>query len=163
MWYNEFMVKKSSKEIVSWEAVEYLHRDKNAGWYIGFILVVAILAVLSVLLQWWTFTALIALSAIALILYSVRPPRTLQYSLTEKGLIEGNNFYSYDSFKSFGIMKDDDNYAIVLMPRKRFSPRIMVFFPEKSGEQIVDAFGARLPMEEVKLDYLDRIVKLLRI
>ena len=157
------MVKKGSKEIVNWEAEEYLQRDKKTGWYIGFAVVVLVLVALSVFLQWWTFTALVVLSAIALIIYSVRPPRKLHYSLSDKGLSEGNALYSFDTFKNFGVLKDDNNYAIVLTPRKRFSPRVTVYFPKESGEKIVDAFGMRLPMEEVKLDFLDRIVRMLRI
>ena len=51
----------------------------------------------------------------------------------------------------------------MLTPRKRFSPRVTVYFPEAQGEEIVDAFGARLPMEEVKLDMLDKLIKFLRI
>ena len=152
-----------AKEIINWEAEEYLQRDKKTGWYIGFVVVVLGLVALSIVLQWWTFTALVVLSAVALIMYSVRPPRVLHYSLTSKGLSEGNNLYSYEDFKSFGVLKDSDNYAIVLTPRKRFSPRVTVYFPESNGEEIVDAFGMRLPMEEVKLDFLDKIVRLLRI
>ena len=38
-----------------------------------------------------------------------------------------------------------------------------VFFPETEGEQIVDFFGERLPMEEVKLDLIDKLVRWLRI
>ena len=155
--------KSKAKEIVNWEAEEYLQHDKKVGWYVGFAVVVLALAALSVLLQWWTFTALVVLSAIALIIYSVRPPRVLHYSLTNKGLSEGNNLYDYENFKSFGVLKDDDNYAIVLTPRKRFSPRVTVYFPKESGEEIVDAFGMRLPMEDVKLDFLDKVVRLLRI
>ncbi|MBR3319231.1 hypothetical protein IKG06_01850 [Candidatus Saccharibacteria bacterium] len=155
--------KKDTKATVNWEAEEYLQRDKRAGWYIGFTIVVLVLVALSIILQWWTFTALIVLSAIALIIYSVRPPRKLHYSLTSKGLSEGNVLYSYDTFRSFGVLQDGDKFAIILTPRKRFSPRVTVYFPEESGEKIVDAFGMRLPMEEVKLDFLDKIVKLLRI
>ena len=161
------MVKKSVKsanaEIVNWEAEEYLQRDKKVGWYVGFFIVVLALVALSVVLKWWTFTALVALSAVALIIYSVRPPRKLHYSLTGKGLSEGNNLYSYDEFKSFGVLQDGEHFAILLTPRKRFSPRVTVYFPAESGEKIVDAFGMRLPMEEVKLDFLDRIVRMLRI
>ncbi|MBR3319715.1 hypothetical protein IKG20_00170, partial [Candidatus Saccharibacteria bacterium] len=117
----------------------------------------------SVVLKWWTFTALIVLSAVALIIYAVRPPRKLRYSLSDKGLTEGNNLYKYDEYKSFGVLKDGNNYAIIMTPRKRFSPRVTVYFPQESGEEIVDAFGMRLPMEEVKLDFLDKIVRMLRI
>ena len=152
----------SRKEIVNWDAVEYLQTEKNAGWYVALAIISLGLIALSIWLQWWTFTALIVFSAIALIIYSIRPPRTLHYSLTSKGLAEGNRLYSYEDYKSFGILQDGKNYAIMLTPRKRFSPRVTVYFPEKQGEEIVDAFGARLPMEEVRLDFLDRMVKFLR-
>lgn len=163
MWYNGVMVKKNSNDIVNWEAEEYLQRDKRAGWYVGFVVVVLALVALSVFLQWWSFTALIVLSAVALLIYSVRPPRKLHYSLSSKGISEGNKLYNYEDFKSFGVLQDEENYAIVLTPVKRFSPRVTVYFPKENGEAIVDAFGARLPMEEVKLDMLDKIVRMLRI
>ena len=155
--------KNDTKTIVSWEAEEYLQREKRAGWYVGFVIVALALVALSIILKWWTFTALVVLCAIALIIYSVRPPRKLHYSLNGKGLLEGDKLYEYDSFKNFGVLQDEDNYAIVLTPRKRFSPRVTVYFPKESGEKIVDAFGMRLPMEEVKLDFLDSIVRMLRI
>jgi len=154
---------KNPKTIVSWEAEEYLQKDKNAGWYVGLVIVTVVLVAVSILLQWWTFTALIVLSAIALAIYSARPPRKLKYSLSNKGLTEGEKLYSYDDYKSFGILEDDGNYAIVLCPKKRFAARVTVYFPEQNGEAIVDAFGVRLPMEDVKMDFLDKMVKWLRI
>ena len=140
-----------------------MQRKKGAGWYVGFVIVVLALVALSVVLKWWTFTALVVLSAVALLLYAVRPPRKLHYSLSSKGLSEGNNLYNYEDFKSFGMLQDGDKFAIILTPRKRFSPRVTVYFPQESGEEIIDAFGMRLPMEEVKLDFLDKIVRMLRI
>lgn len=157
------MAKKNANDIVNWEAEEYVQRSKQAGWYVGFAVVVLALVALSVVLKWWTFTALVVLSAVALVIYSVRPPRRLHYSLSSKGISEGSNLYKYEDFKSFGVLQDGENYAIVLTPTKRFSPRVTVYFPQENGEAIVDAFGVRLPMEEVKLDLLDKIVRMLRI
>ena len=153
----------SGKEIVNWQAKEYIQREKNGGWYVGLVVVSLGLIALSVFLQWWTFTALVVLSAVCLVIYSVRPPRELHYSLSNKGLSEGNRLYDYAEYKSFGVLKEGTNFAIVLTPRKRFSPRVTVYFPEERGEEIVDAFGARLPMEEVKRDFLDKLVNFLRI
>lgn len=155
------MVKKD--EIVNWDAREYIPRDKNVGWYVGLVIVCLILIVASVFLKWWTFAVVVVLSGVALVMYSVRPPRVLHYSLTSKGLAEGNKLYDYSEYKSFGVLKEDDNFAIILTPRKRFAPGVKVYFPQEQGEKIVDAFGARLPMEEVKLDFLDKIVNFLRI
>ena len=87
----------------------------------------------------------------------------LRYSLSNKGVCEGDKLYEYSEFKSFGILKEGEHFAIILTPRKRFSPRVTVYFPAAQGEEIVDAFGGRLPMEEVKLDALDKLIKFLRI
>ena len=129
----------------------------------GLVIVSLLLAAGGVLMGWWSFVVLVALSTVALWIWSVRPPRVLHYSLGNKGLSEGNNLYEYDSFKSFGVLKEGEHFAIVLIPRKRFSPSIKVYFPEERGEKIVDAFGMRMPMEEVKLDFPDKIVNFLRI
>lgn len=150
-------------EAINWEAKEYIPREKNAGWYVGLVFVSLALIGLAVLFGSWTFAIIIVLSAIVLVLYSVRPPRVLHYSLGSKGLSEGNRIYLYDDYKSFGVLREGENFAIVLTPRKRFSPGVKVYFPQEYGEGIVDAFGARLPMEEVKLDFLDKIVNFLRI
>lgn len=155
------MVKKVG--IINWDAREYIPREKNTGWYVGLVIVSLLLIAGAVFLGWWTFIILVILSAVALVMYSVRPPRVLHYSLDDKGLSEGNKLYAYTDFKSFGVLKEGGHFAIMLTPRKRFSPGVKVYFPEEQGEGIVDAFGARLPMEEVKLDFLDKIVSFLRI
>ena len=76
-------------EVIQWEAEEYVSHDKNMGWYLGLVIIGVILSLISIRFEWWTFTALIVVSVIALILYSVRPPRKIQYVLSEKGLTEG--------------------------------------------------------------------------
>ena len=155
--------KKNATTAVKWEAEEYITHDKNAGWYIGLAIVGIALVALSVWLRWWTFTAVVVLCVVSLLLYVTRPPRKIKYSVSGKGLTEGEKTYSFDDYRAFGILQDDTNFAIVLMPRKRFSPAVTVYFPKEKGEEIVDVFGARLPMEEVKLDLIDKIVRKLRI
>lgn len=148
---------------VSWEATEYIAKEHNGWWYFGLVLVVIALGALAVFLKSWTFLALIILSGLSLIIYTIRPPRKIKYELDSKGLKEDNRFHEYSNFRAFGILKEGKNFSAVLIPKKRFSLSVKVYFPEGSGEAIVDALGARLPMEEVKLDFLDKIVNFLRI
>ena len=157
------MVNKIEKPIVSWEAHEYIQYSKNVSWYIAIVVIGVAISVLSVLWQQWTFLALIIVSIIALFMYSLRPPRTVKYSLTKTGIKIADKVHDYSEFKSFGVIQDNGHFSIALIPRKRFSPRTTVYFPEDKGEIIVDTFGARLPMKEAKLDVIDKIVRFLRI
>ena len=148
---------------VTWQGAEYIVRERNTWWYIGLFVVGAGLCVLSVFLKWWTFLVLVALSIITILISTFRPPRKINYTLNKDGLTEGTTLHKYDEFKAFGILKEGDHFSAVLIPKKRFGLSVKVYFPEGSGEAIVDALGARLPMEEVKLDFLDKIVNFLRI
>ncbi len=153
----------TTSKSINWEAQEYIIRDKTSWWYVGLVAIGLVLSGIAVLLQQWSFLAIVILSVIALVIYTLRPPRMIHYSMTNKGISEGDHLYEYSEFKAFGLLQEGDNFAIVLTPRKRFSPRVRVYFPQAQGEEIVDAFGARLPMEEVKLDMLDKLIKFLRI
>lgn len=153
----------NNQQDITWEAEEYVVREHNAVWYVCLALVSIGLCGLAVWLGWWTFLILIILSVIAILISSFRPPRKIAYALTDEGLMEGNTIHSFDNYRAFGILKEGTNYSAVLIPKKRFSISEKVYFPAGSGEVIVDALGARLPMEEVKLDFLDRIVNFLRI
>ena len=151
-------------DIVNWSAKEHLVRDKNAGWFLIFGLVVAALVAISIfLMRAWTFTALIVVSAITLVIYVKRPPRSIHYSLDRNGLSVDGKVYSFENYKAFGILQEGSHYSIMMIPIKRLSPALTVYFPEESGEAIVDLFGAHLPMQEVKLDALDKLIHRLRI
>lgn len=150
---------------ITWSAEEYVHLDRSPLWFVLFALIVLGLVAVDVfLLQSWTFSALVIVMAIALVIYIRRPPRTLTYALSPKqGLYVGERLYVYDEFKAFGLIKDGIHHSIMLIPRKRFAPGVSVYFPEEAGERIVDILGQRLPMETLKLDVVDVIVRKLRL
>ena len=150
---------------ITWTAQEYIHLDRSPLWFVAFIVIVLGLVALSVfVLNAWSFAVLVVVMAVALIVYIRRPPRTLTYALSpNQGLYVGERLYTFDEFKAFGLIQDDGNFSIMLIPRKRFAPGVSVFFPEDAGERIVDILGQRLPMENLKLDLVDTIVRKLRL
>ncbi|MDB5159862.1 MAG: hypothetical protein JWO99_125 [Candidatus Saccharibacteria bacterium] len=150
---------------VTWTAHEYVHLDKSPLWFVLFVLVVLGLISIDVfLLKSYTFSALVIVMAIAVVIYTRRPPRELTYGLSIKqGLYVGERLYHFEEFKAFGLIKDGEHNSIMLLPTKRFSPGVSVYFPEEAGEQIVDILGQRLPMEDLKLDVIDIVVRKLRL
>lgn len=150
---------------ITWTAQEYVHLDRSPLWFIAFSVVVLGLIALSIFVfNAWSFAVLVVVMAIALIVYIRRPPRMLTYALSPiQGLYVGERLYTFDEFKAFGLIQDEGNYSIMLIPRKRFAPGVSVFFPNDAGERIVDILGQRLPMENLKLDIVDIIVRKLRL
>ena len=150
---------------ITWEAQEYIHIDKSPLWFIifGFV-VLGLIAIDFFLLQSWTFSILVVVMTVAIIIYIRRPPRTLTYALSpQQGLYVGERLYHLEDYRAFGLIEDDGHHSIMLIPRKRFAPGVSVYFPEDAGERIVDILGQQLPMEKLKLDVVDIIVRKLRL
>lgn len=149
---------------VSWQAKEYIAPDKNTIWYICLgIVVVAVVLLDLFYVHSYTLTALIIAIAVVLIVMSVRPARVINYKLSDEGLYIGETLINLDEYKAFGVIHDGKENSLFLIPIKRFKPGLSVYFPVESGESIVDNLGQRLPMQEIRLDFIDNIVRLLRL
>jgi hypothetical protein len=154
----------SDEQPVRWHATEYIHHDRDPLWFVVFAAVVVILMAISIfLIQAITFTILIPIMAVTLLVYARRPPRVIDYTLSHQGLHVNDRLYTFDEFKGFGVVHDDLEYSVLLLPVKRFRLSVSIYFPEEAGEAIVDILGTRLPMQELRLDPFDKVVHKLRL
>jgi len=155
---------KASSEPLHWQANEYVHHEKSPVWFILFVLVaIVLIAIALFLIKSVTFAVLVPVMAAALLVYTRRPPRLIDYTLSPQGLHINDRLYSFAEFKGFGVIHDGSEYSVMLIPVKRFRPGVSVYFPEEAGETLVDMLGARLPMQELHLDVVDKVIHKLRI
>ena len=145
--------------LLRWEGTEYVHSSRSAKWYIifGIVTVAAVVAAI-MLLKSITFAILIPVMVVALLVYVRRAPDVLQYTLSRKGIHVNDKLFTFDQFKSFGVVSYNDSHSVVLTPRKRFQIGQTLYFPEEIGEQLVDMLAERLPMKEVAPDAIDRLL-----
>ena len=149
---------------IQWQAPEYVQERRSPWWFIGFWIVTILLMVVAIfLIRSVTFAILIPAMAAALMIYSHRPPRMLNYVLSSKGVYINEKLHPLTEFKSFGIMREEALPSLMLLPVQRFRPGLTVHFPAEVGESIVDMLGSRIPMQEITLDVFDRIIRKLHI
>jgi hypothetical protein len=154
-----------SQNIVHWSADEYINQEHSLLWFVAFVAVVLGLIAMDIfMMKSYTFSVLVVIMAITVIILIRRPSQTVNYTLSaDHGLYIGEKLYNFDEFKSFGIIRDSGRNSIMLIPVKRFAAGVSVYFPDDVGERIVDIIGARLPMVSQKLDIVDVIVRKLRL
>lgn len=150
--------------LLRWQATEHVDQEQGAGWYVILVAVVLALGALAIFVfHSISFAILLPIMLIALVVYVRRPPAMLDYTLSRAGLHINDKLFAYDLFKAFGVVSSDEFHSLVLLPRKRFQVSQTVYFPQEIGESLVDMLAARLPMQEVKLDAVDRLLKKMRI
>lgn len=148
---------------ISWEASEYVHHEKDSIWFIGVAVGGLLLVVLSLfLIKSITFTVLIVVMIIAVMVLATRPPRTLRYQLSSHGLQIDEKKYDFHEFRAFGVQQEGGIYSILLIPVRRFMPSVSVYFPPDQGESIVDIIGSFVPMEKITPDFIDTLTRKLR-
>ena len=154
----------SSDEVISWKASEYIQMERDTGWFVGVAVATAVLLAVAIfLMKAITFAVLIVVMAVALFVLAKRPPRTLKYTLSPKGLYIAGVLHHFAEYQAFGVVRDEGEYSIILIPTKRFSTDLTVYFPANLGEQIVDFLGTRLPLQELQLSVVDKLVRKLRL
>ena len=153
----------NSDESLVWQASEAVHHEKHFLWFAAVVVGAVIFLAISIfLIRSWTFSALVVVMAAAVIFLASRPPRVLQYRLSYDELQIGEKRFGLHDFRAFGVVHEGSLYSLVLIPSKRFMPAVNVYFPPENGERIVDVFGAVLPMEHIKLDFIDKLTRAVR-
>lgn len=155
---------ETEQDIINWQAQDMLVGEKNKQWFIYFGVIVVILLGAAWFLmgnvESWSFIVVIIMSAAAILTTRTnRGVNIINYALSTRGVYVGNDYHEYSSFKSFGILKEKGVYSIILKPKKRFAPTVSIYFPKEKGEKITDILGARLPMESVELDIVERLIR----
>jgi len=150
--------------VLRWQGPEYIERDRGGRWYVAFIIVTLVLMAVAIfLINSWTFAILIPVMAVALFVYTRRPPTLVDYTVSRKGIHVNDRLYSYDEFRSFGVVSHAGAHSVLLVPRKRFHMGVTAYFPEEVGEALVDMLAARLPMQTHTPDTIDKLLAKLRI
>ncbi len=160
---DQFVADELTDEPITWSAFEYIHQEKGKTWFTIFSVITLAFLALAIYLQQWSFAVLIVVIAAVIVVSSKRPPRELTYGLSDEGLSIDGKMHPFEAFKAFGVIHDGLEYSIMLIPTQRFQPGVTVYFPEEAGEDIVDLLGSVLPMKDLKLDAVDRVVRLLRL
>jgi hypothetical protein len=148
---------------VNWTASEYVAHHKGAGWFFMLALGVALLAgFLYVVTREIVSSIVVVIIGIAFGMMAMRQPRVLSYAVDGNGLQIGQRFYPYAGFKAFSITEEGGVRSITLMPLQRFMPPISVYYEPKDEAEILGVIGAYLPNEELRNDYVERLMRKIR-
>lgn len=147
---------------LSWQASEYIHHQKRPLWYVILFMAVALLLVAGILTHQWSGLVVLAAMTAAVVVYSNKPPRTLNYSLTNDGIVIESKFYEYAQFKSFAVISDVAWHSIDLDPVKRFAPRLTILFGDDDLDSIVEALSKELPRVDRQPDVIERATRFLK-
>ncbi|MDO4712975.1 MAG: hypothetical protein Q4B05_03685 [Candidatus Saccharibacteria bacterium] len=148
----------------SWQAPDSIPVQRGLTWHVIFITATLGLMLLALFVfKSWTFFILLPIMALALLLLNAKPPTMITYAISPKGVYVGDKLYDFSEFRSFGLIEYQSQHSAVLLPVRRFSPAVTLYFSAQEGEQVVDMLGARLPMQPMQPDILEKLIRIIKL
>ncbi len=146
----------------SWQASEYIHHTKGAGWYALLALAFAALLAIAYFTHQWLSMGVFAVMLVAIIVYARRAPRTLTYDLSADGITVEGHHYPFGEFRTFAVLPDISWHTIDLEPTKRFMPRLTILFENNDFDAVVGHLAQYLPRVDRQPDVVERATRYLR-
>lgn len=157
----------TDKKEITWSAPEFEYHHKNAGWYLGVVVIAIAVAALALFQGNFLFAIFTAIAAVLVIKWGAREPRYLDYALTDGALvISGGKAYPYEQLAGFATRRmdalEDGLSELILRKKHRLGSYIKAFFPTRHTEEIKFALNKHLPEIEYEDSMADHLSKFLR-
>lgn len=144
---------------ISWNASEFMPHKKNGRWYFLLVFVILIIAAGVYFLTKDIFSVVvIGLVVIVLGAIAGMQPRVLSYTISPHGIQVSKKQFTFDYFRSFSIIDDPVLPSIHLIPQKRFTAPITIYFAHTDGDKIIQILGDYLPFEHKEPDMIDKLI-----
>ena len=141
-----------------WQAPEYIHQPKTSNWYWSLGGAAAIFFLIALFLANFLFAIIVLLGTFTLILYSVRKPEMINYSLSPRGLKISNRLFPYDRLHSFWVHDDRHPHKIIIESERTFLPHLVIPLPENiTNEQAREFLLQYLPEQRHEESVIDII------
>lgn len=138
-------------DTISWSAPEYYHKEHGNDWFWTVGLIALIGCGITIWLHNYIFAIFIFISGCSLIMFTIRAPHDIIFTIETKGLTMGRDFHTWKSIKSFNIKDNEtDIYAKLLIETsKHFLPIYTIPLPKEHMEKVKENLLKVIPRSEI--------------
>jgi hypothetical protein len=136
---------------ITWSAPEYVHKERSNDWFWATGIITVVACGIAVWLHNYVFAIFLLISGCCLIMFSLRHPQYVTYTIETKGFSMGKDLYEWNKIKSFNIKNNDkDIYAKLLIETsKYFLPVYTIPLPKENIGEIKETLLKIIPKSEI--------------
>jgi hypothetical protein len=149
----------------SWTFSEIPQYQRDRKWYIWGALIAAALLFFSLVTFNLLFALIIIMSAMIIMLFQ-RQAKSVDFKITEDGIIVNNDFFGYKNLRNFYIIYNPPEVkTLYFEPKSVFNPRIPIYLDEQNPVEVRQVLKQYLEEDlerenEPVSDQISRIFKL---
>lgn len=158
--------KNTAPEKISWEIKRIEEKHRSVWFYIVLLAIMTGLLLIALLQKNFLFGVFVIIAAGMVLFLSHQPPQTYSFSLTQDGLVIGDNEseYTYDQFKHFDIYEfSHDDYELFFVFKERLRPILRIRIWKGDKEKIDNFLSQKLKRKQTNPSLLDILSKIVGI
>ncbi|HVY67902.1 MAG TPA: hypothetical protein VHA30_03340 [Patescibacteria group bacterium] len=126
-----------NNDSISWQAPEFRHYEKNAGWYTTLVAVAILVITFFVIVQKDYFAAAsMGILAVLIIMFSRHVPKIINIAISEKGITAGNIIYPYAQLKHFWIVDNARHKTLNLESTALINRVIVIEMEDQDADEV---------------------------
>lgn len=140
----------SQNRSIVWQSPEYTYRENSVDWFWAVGIIATTTAIVSIVYGNILFAIFIIIGAFTLLMYAARRPRTVNFTLNERGIYINKILYPFNTLDSFWIHKYDKTAdKLIIKSKKMLMPYISIILPNDDSAEDIHRFIIKyLPEEE---------------
>lgn len=123
---------------MTWQAPEFIHRERDVSWYWISIIIAAAIIAFAVWQRDFLFGLFIIVAEILAIVWASRTPRMINFSLSDHDfLIDTMKHYRISEFESFSMNIDNEEIfsELILHPKGKLRSIVIASIPTVSTDE----------------------------
>lgn len=122
--------------LISWDAPEHTHTEKNNDWYWAVGIITITVAALAFIFSNVIFGILVIVCSFALVVQAARKPKMVHYEINDRGIMMDTVLYPFLTLESFWIDAHEEPAKIIFKSLKTFMPYITAQIEEVDKEEV---------------------------
>ncbi|HEY4517459.1 MAG TPA: hypothetical protein VJI74_01035 [Candidatus Paceibacterota bacterium] len=117
-----------SETSLTWSGYEYAFRHRSPDWYWALAILALAGATTAFIFNNALFAIIILLGAFVLALHAAKKPTSIQFTVTERGILINRALYPFETLDSFWVSKEEDTPEprLIVKSKKIFMPYIVL-------------------------------------
>ena len=115
-----------SSDTLTWRAPEHQHVERGKDWYWALGIVAVSSALTAILFSNFLFALLIVVAAGTLGMIASHKPQEVDFELSQRGLVIGDEFYPYDHMHAFWVGDDNGKPTLFIDTPRFMTPDLVI-------------------------------------
>ncbi len=131
--------------ILSWDAPEFRHYQKNPAWYITMIIIMTLLVIYQIIQKDYFGATCLVFIAIFIAYFGSRQPKIINISITDQGIIFDNTLIPYSRIQHFWVIDDGTHKALNIETSAYINNQLHIELADQDAEEVRDVLLELLP------------------